>query len=84
MMHSSLFLLSITGEEELGKAFVFQGIGMGVGMGLVFIPTIVVPLYYFKHRKGLAVGVAMSGATFGGVVFPTGQFLANTLAPNLC
>jgi MCP family monocarboxylic acid transporter-like MFS transporter 10 len=77
MMRSSLLLLSITGEEELGKAFVFQGIGMGVGMGLVFIPTIVVPLYYFKHQKGLAVGVTMSGASLGGMVFPTGRFFAN-------
>lgn len=66
-----LFLLSITGEEELGKAFVFQGVGMGIGMGLVFIPTIVVPLYYFKNQKGFAVGVVMSGASLGGMVFPT-------------
>jgi MFS family permease len=65
-----LFLLSIVGEEQFGGTFACQSLGMGIGMGLVFVPTAIVPLSYFKRQRGLAVGIAMSGATFGGMIFP--------------
>jgi hypothetical protein len=74
LMFSSLFLLSIVGEEQFGGTFACQSLGMGIGMGLVFVPTAVVPLSYFKRQRGLAIGIAMSGATFGGMIFPAGVF----------
>jgi len=66
----SLFLLSIVGEEQFGGVFACQSLGMGIGMGLIFVPTAVVPLHYFKRQRGLAIGIVMSGATFGGTIFP--------------
>jgi len=66
----SLLLLSFIGEEEFGKIFACQSLGMGIGIGLVFVPTALVPLHYFKRRKGMAIGIVMSGGSLGGMVFP--------------
>ncbi|KAF9562087.1 MFS general substrate transporter, partial [Agrocybe pediades] len=66
----SLALLSFIGEEQLGAILACQSIGMGIGIGLVFVPTAIVPLYYFKRRKGLAMGIVISGGSLGGMIFP--------------
>jgi len=66
----SLALLSFIGEEQLGAILACQSIGMGIGIGLVFVPTAIIPLYYFKRRKGLAMGIVISGGSLGGMIFP--------------
>jgi len=66
----SLFLLSFVGEEQIGRIFACQSLGMGIGIGLVFVPTVIIPLHYFKRQRGLAIGVLMSGGSFGGMIFP--------------
>jgi MFS family permease len=65
-----LLLLSFVAEEQFGLVFLFQGIGMGTGMGLVFLPSSMVALNYFRRRRGLALGIVMSGGAFGGMIFP--------------
>ena len=50
--------------------FLLQGIGMGVGVGLVFVPSSTIALAYFRRWRGLALGVVMSGTAFGGMIFP--------------
>jgi len=67
---SSLFLLSLVGEEQIGAIFACQSLGMGIGIGLVFVPTAILPLHYFKRQRGLAIGIVMSGGSFGGMIFP--------------
>jgi len=63
-----LFLLSIVGEEQLGAVFACQSLGMGVGIGLVLVPTATIVTRYFTRKKGLAIGIAMSGGPFGGLI----------------
>jgi len=43
---------------------------MGTGIGLVFVPTATIVTRYFKQKRGLAIGISMSGGSFGGVVLP--------------
>jgi len=43
---------------------------MGLGVGLVFVPTLSVITHYFRRRRGLASGIAFSGAAAGAVIFP--------------
>ena len=43
---------------------------MGTGMGLVFVPSSTVALHYFRRWRGLALGIVMSGGSFGGMMFP--------------
>ena len=55
------------------KTFLCQSLGMGIGMGLVFVPTAIVPLHHFKRQRGLAMGIAIGGGSFGGMIFPIGK-----------
>jgi len=73
-----LLLLSFVGEEQYGLVFLLHGIGMGSGIGLVFVPSSTVALHYFRRWRGLALGTVMSGSAFGGMVFPP---ILRTLIP---
>jgi len=41
---------------------------MGIGIGLVFVPTATIVTRYFSRMRGLAIGIAMSGGPFGGMI----------------
>ena len=46
------------------------GLVGGFGTSLVFTPSIASVGHWFSDRRGLATGVAASGGSFGGIVFP--------------
>ncbi len=46
------------------------GIVGGISLSLTFNPAISIVAHYFNQRRGLATGIASSGASFGGVIFP--------------
>lgn len=46
------------------------GVLGGISLSLAFSPSISIVAHYFHRRRGLATGIASSGASFGGVVFP--------------
>ncbi|PPR00698.1 hypothetical protein CVT24_000986 [Panaeolus cyanescens] len=78
MFSVCLLILSFVPEEQFAAVFMLQAVGMGIGIGLVFVPTTVVPLHYFKRKRGLVLGIVMSGGCFGGAIFPT---VVRTLIP---
>lgn len=47
-----------------------QGICMGIGTGCLFVPAVAVLPQYFEKKKALANGIAATGASIGGVVYP--------------
>ncbi|KAF2179128.1 MFS general substrate transporter [Zopfia rhizophila CBS 207.26] len=47
-----------------------QGFFMGLGLGCLFTPSVGVIATYFRKRLGLAMGIATSGSTIGGIVYP--------------
>lgn len=47
-----------------------QGVCVGVGNGLVFVPSMTVLSTYFDQNRAFAIGVAASGAATGGLVYP--------------
>ncbi|TFK23315.1 MFS general substrate transporter [Coprinopsis marcescibilis] len=65
-----LFTLSFVDPAKFFQLFLVQGIFMGCGLGLVFLPTILVVQLHFPQRKGLMTGVVMSGSSFGAMLFP--------------
>ena len=65
---SGHMLLSIA--TQWWHAFLSQGLCIGLGMGCLFVPCISLLPPYFPQRLGLAIGVASSGASIGGVVYP--------------
>lgn len=47
-----------------------QGFVIGMGAGCLFIPAIALLPTYFSTRLGLAIGIAASGSSMGGIIYP--------------
>ncbi|KAK0654740.1 major facilitator superfamily transporter monocarboxylate [Cercophora newfieldiana] len=52
------------------QAVLAQGFCIGIGAGLIFVPSLAVLPAYFSTRLGLALGLAACGSSFGGVIYP--------------
>lgn len=59
---------------SLGTAYwhilLAQGICVGVGMGLLFLPTTAILAQYFTTRRALAIGISSTGSPIAGIVVP--------------
>ena len=51
--------------QTYGELLVAQGIVVGVGDGLLFLPSIVIVSQYFDKKRALATGVASMGSSIG-------------------
>lgn len=47
-----------------------QGFVIGLGGGCLFVPAVAIMPTYFNTRLGLALGLAASGSSMGGIVYP--------------
>lgn len=47
-----------------------QGICVGLGTGFLFMPAVALLPQYFKKKRSLANGIAASGSSIGGVLYP--------------
>lgn len=64
----SIFMTSLC--TRYWQLFLAQGLGQGLGCGLMFCPTVaLMPSYFTKHRS-VAIGLAACGSATGGLVFP--------------
>ena len=54
----------------LRKILLSQGIGAGLGAGMLYLPSITVVSHYFHHRRALAMTIVSSGTSIGAVVHP--------------
>ncbi|KAJ7714082.1 major facilitator superfamily domain-containing protein [Mycena metata] len=66
----SLWALSLAKPNQYYLIFLTQGVGMGIGLGLTFLPALAVTAHHFSRRRGLAMGIMTSGASIGGIIFP--------------
>ncbi|KAJ7634826.1 major facilitator superfamily domain-containing protein [Roridomyces roridus] len=66
----SLFMLSLAKPHQYYQIFLSQGLGMGLGLGMVFTPAVSIPAHYFRRRRALASGIALSGSSVGAIVHP--------------
>ncbi|KAJ7359411.1 MFS general substrate transporter [Mycena albidolilacea] len=66
----SLFMLSLAKPMQYYQVCVVQGLGMGIGLGLTFVPACGISSHHFAKRRALATGIALSGTSAGGTVFP--------------
>ena len=53
-------------EHSLPGLFITQGVGLGFSNGLAMPLAFAIPSHWFKRRRGLATGLATSGAGLGG------------------
>ncbi|OTA62711.1 MFS general substrate transporter [Hypoxylon sp. EC38] len=63
-----MFMTSLA--TQYYQLFLAQGVCIGLGMGILYMPGLSVPSSYFKAKKPLAVAIIASGAGTGGLVYP--------------
>ncbi|KAJ7646487.1 major facilitator superfamily domain-containing protein [Roridomyces roridus] len=66
----SLLAVSFTDQTKYYQIFLSQGLGMGLGSGLLYVPAMAVQARHWKKRRPMAVGVVLVGAAIGGLIFP--------------
>ncbi|KAL4865953.1 hypothetical protein BDV12DRAFT_210775 [Aspergillus spectabilis] len=67
----SVFGMMMTSlATEYYQVFLAQGLCLGLGSGCLFTPGISLVGTYFSTRRGLATGIAASGSSVGGIIFP--------------
>lgn len=66
----SVFMLSLSQPHHYYQPLLSQGIGMGIGMGLIFLPALSVPAQYFQRKRSFAMGTVVAGSSLGGIVWP--------------
>ncbi|CBF84100.1 hypothetical protein AN2746.2 [Aspergillus nidulans FGSC A4] len=47
-----------------------QGVCVGLACGCLFVPAVAILPQYFRKRRGLANGIAATGSSIGGVIYP--------------
>ena len=73
MMMTSLCL-------EYWQVMLAQGICVGIGAGLLLVPSSAIIPLYFTTKKGRAQGIAAAGSSIGAVIYP---IMFNRLLPEL-
>ncbi|KAF7313055.1 MFS general substrate transporter [Mycena kentingensis (nom. inval.)] len=66
----SLFMLSLCKPQSVYQIFLAQGVGLGLGSGLVYIPSISVISHYFQRRRAMAMSIVASGSSLGAIIHP--------------
>ena len=63
-------LLATSFATSMSAVYLTYGVGIGVGVALVYTPSIACVQPWFTQRRGLAAGIASSGIGAGTVVLP--------------
>ncbi|KAI0045840.1 MFS general substrate transporter [Auriscalpium vulgare] len=63
----SMLMLSFIKPEQYYQVFLTQGVGMGAGIGILYVPASAVVSHHFRSRRALAMGLVDSGAAIGGI-----------------
>ncbi|QIW96767.1 hypothetical protein AMS68_002285 [Peltaster fructicola] len=66
--------------HEFWQCLLAQGFCIGIGAGCLFVPAVAILPTYFRKNLGLAIGLAASGSSMGGVIYPIVLYrLINTI-----
>jgi len=57
----SLFMLSLADPTKYYQLVLAQGIGLGLGSGLIFSPALSIQAHHWKKRRAFAMGVVVTG-----------------------
>lgn len=70
LMLTGIFAMSASNEPKYWHLIVTQGVLTGLGVGILFTPTLALVATWFSRRRGLAIGLATTGNSMGGIVYP--------------
>lgn len=68
VMPFGLMMTSIS--TKYWQLILAQGVCVGLAAGCLFVPSVALLPQYFRRKRGLANGLAASGSSIGGVVYP--------------
>ncbi|THV06303.1 MFS general substrate transporter [Dendrothele bispora CBS 962.96] len=66
----SLFMLSLAKPNQFYQIFLSQGLGAGLGSGILYVPSIAIVSQYFRERRALAMTIVSSGSSLGAFLHP--------------
>ncbi|KAJ7722850.1 major facilitator superfamily domain-containing protein [Mycena metata] len=67
---ASIFMISLAQRHQYYQVFLAQAVASGIGQSLLFLPSLSIIPQHFKRNRAFATGVGVSGASFGGVIWP--------------
>ncbi|EME48913.1 hypothetical protein DOTSEDRAFT_162812 [Dothistroma septosporum NZE10] len=56
--------------SEYWQCLLAQGFVIGIGGGCLFVPSVAILPTYFSSKIGMAIGIAASGSSMGGIIYP--------------
>ncbi|KAG1788771.1 major facilitator superfamily domain-containing protein [Suillus plorans] len=66
----SLFMLSLAKPNQYYQVFLTQGLGSGIAVGLLYIPSLAIVSHYFKRKRTLVMAFVTMGSSLGAIVHP--------------
>lgn len=70
LMLAGIFAMSASDTPQYWHLILTQGVLTGLGVGVLFTPTLALMATWFGPRRGLAIGIATTGNSAGGIVYP--------------
>ena len=69
-LYIGMYVLFSISADSIEALIVTLGFGVGVGLSFTYISSIFAVTYYFERRRGLAIGLAVTGSGIGAIVSP--------------
>jgi len=66
----SLMMLSLANPKRYYQVLLAQGVGAGIGSGLLLVPALSVQSHHWRRLRSLAMGIVFTGSACGGIVYP--------------
>lgn len=63
--------------ETIFQIFLCQGLALGLGGGMLYVPSVAIVSHYFRRRRNLVMTIVASASSLGAVIHPI--MLNNTL-----
>lgn len=57
-------MVSLAHTDTYYQVYLAQGIGLGIGAGILYIPALGVQAHHWKRHRGFAMGVVVTGTQF--------------------
>jgi hypothetical protein len=80
----SLFMLSLVNIEHYYQIFLSQGLGMGIGAGMIYTPAMAVQAHHWKARRSLAMGFVITGTSLICIFWRDSHFFKDHLLVVSC
>lgn len=54
-------MVSLADPDKYYQVYLSQGLGMGIGAGLLYLPAVAIQAHHWRARRALAMGIVVTG-----------------------